>query len=61
MERSVRFLLGCGLIIHEAIIRQNAQPYVLACALGLLGLPDMLRLDRWLDRQTKDDGQGQGP
>ncbi len=46
-ERLVRFSLGASLIVHEGFVRSAAQPALLAAALGLLGLPDLVRFDLW--------------
>lgn len=51
-ERLVRFSLGASLIIHEGFVRSAAQPALLAAALGLLGLPDLVRFDLWRKGNT---------
>lgn len=55
VERSVRFVLGVVLVIWEATVPPAPRPELLAVALGLLGLPDMLRLDQWLARARRED------
>lgn len=56
VERCVRFTLGVALVIEETL-RPAPRPELLAVALGLVGLPDMLRLDQWLTRARKEEDQ----
>lgn len=53
MSRSTRLALGVALIINEGIVRESAQLDVLVTGLGLLGLPDVIRFDRWLSKASE--------
>lgn len=59
VSRSVRLALGVALIVNEGIIRPTAQLDVLATGIGLLGLPDVVRFDRWLSKaqQASNDDE----
>lgn len=46
----VRMSLGVALIVHEGMIREQAQLDVIAAGLSLLVLPEAVKFDRWMAR-----------
>lgn len=46
----VRLSLGVALVVHEGMIREQAQLDVLFLGASLLALPEAVKFDRWLTR-----------
>lgn len=59
-ERTVKFVGGMSFFGHEVFIQDEERPYLLVAILGLLGLTEMIRLDRKKDESAPSSSDGAG-
>lgn len=56
----MKFVGGMSFFGHEVFVTKDERPYLLVAILGLLGLTEMVRLDRKKDESTPSSSDGAG-